>query len=402
MTDHFPDPARRHQTADHIQNVEVQEFVLPLPKPVRNGTALINERGYVAVTVTTVDGTEGTAVAFTRNTPLAGLLRDYVAPQLIGRVADDIEAIAQDLLRAGERFFGRSGLFPRATSLIDIALWDLRGRARGLSVAELLGAPATSVPVLMALGYYRSGNELQLLQKEYATLVDRGFKRFKMMAGGASVDRDMERVHAVVEVLPADATLAIDVNGAWESADEAREFLDRLPIELDFIEDPFRPDDLASLHDLRSNSDTSIAVGEWESGLPRFADLIQQDLLDVVRIDATAAGGITGWLQIADLATDHGKRIIPHYYPEIHVHVAAATPAAEAIEVVPALTGADNFDELFTSTSWTEQPLTLPGNGVGIGVNWNQIVATRPSASEPRSAAHHPASRKNHRRHERS
>jgi len=368
-------PATRARAGDQITSVETFLVRVPLPQPVRNGTALITEREYLLVRVTTASGAIGVGCAFTRSAPLRPIVDDFLAPQIIGRSVFDVQNISADLFRSGELFLGRTGAFPRALSLVDIALWDAMGSISGLSLAEQLGGSGAGVPTLMALGYYQSGDEIELLQAEYSELVDQGFRRFKMMAGGATLEHDVRRVAAVKEVLPPDATLAVDVNGAWASAREALTFLDAVDTEFSFIEDPFLPDNLAALTAFRKHSSAIVAVGEWESSRYRFLELLKLDLLDIARVDATAVGGITEWMRIAAVVAAHDKRVLPHYYPEIHRHLVAACPVAEAIEVVPRLTGADNYHVLVRSTPWEDAPhvpsLTTPG--LGIEWNWESI-----------------------------
>lgn len=363
--------ANRDREDDRITSVETFQVSVPLPQPVRNGTTLINEREYALVRVTTGSGTRGVACALSRRAPVLSIIDDNIAPQLIGRSVFDVQNISAELFRSGELFLGRSGAFPRALSLVDIALWDAMGGISGLTLAEQLGGSTPAVPTLMALGYYQTGDEIQLLQAEYTELVARGFKHFKMMAGGASLERDARRVAAVKQVLPPDATLAVDVNGAWTSASEALTFLDAVDTEFAFIEDPFRPDNIVALTALRKHSTAPIAVGEWESSMYRFLELLQGDLLDIARIDVTAVGGVTEWMRIAAIAAAHHKRIIPHYYPEIHRHLVAACPNADAIEVVPRLSGADNYHLLVLSTPWEDTPLVMPSTAPGIGIEWN-------------------------------
>lgn len=356
---------------DRIESVDVREFVVPLKQPVRNGTALISEREYVMVTIRTASGATGVACVFTRRVPIGQIVRDFLGPQLVGRSAFAIQLIWRDLYQSGELFFGRSGAFPRALSLLDIALWDLHGRLLGRSVSDILGGSGAQVPVLLALGYYQSGDELELLRAEYSQLSALGFRRFKMMAGGASVEHDLRRVAAIFDVLPDDATLGIDVNGAWGTAREALTFLEGIERPIAFIEDPFRPTNATALRELGRLSPVAIAVGEWESGRHRFRRLLEEDLIDIARIDATAAGGISEWMKIAALATSFDKRILPHYYPEIHIHLAAATPTTEAVEVVPSLTGADNFEQIVKTVPWQEQPISVPSRAPGLGIEWN-------------------------------
>ena len=143
------------------------------------------------------------------------------------------------------------------------------------------------------------------------------------------------------------------------------------------IEDPFLPDNEVALRELRRSSNVPVAIGEWESGRSRFAYLIERELVDILRIDATAAGGISEWLRIADIAKEHGTRILPHYFPELHVHLAMATPEVEAIEVVPRLTSADNFDELAVRRPWDEAPVTSVADRPGFGIEWNAELVSR-------------------------
>ena len=178
---------------DTIDAIDVRSVTLPLAAPVRNGTKTITSREYAIVRVQAASGVVGIACAFTRGTPIVQVVRDWLAPRAIGLSPFEIPAIWQELYSSGEIFFGRSGVFPRAVSLIDIALWDLQGKLLGHSVAELLGVARPAVPILMALGYYHEGEELTILREEYEGLVERGFRQFKMMAGGASLERDLRR-----------------------------------------------------------------------------------------------------------------------------------------------------------------------------------------------------------------
>jgi L-alanine-DL-glutamate epimerase-like enolase superfamily enzyme len=144
--------------------------------------------------------------------------------------------------------------------------------------------------------------------------------------------------------------------------------------EFAFIEDPFRPDNLVALAAFRKHSLATVAIGEWESSGNRFLELLRHDLLDIARVDATAVGGITGWMRIVAVVAAHEKRVLPHYYPEIHRHLVAACPVADTIEVVPRSTGADNFHLLVDSTPW-EGVTPLPYSETpGLGIKWNWEV----------------------------
>jgi len=360
--------------ADQIVSVSATQVRLPLHAPVRNGSAVIAHRDYVVVTVQSAGGRSGTGVAFTRGAPLATIIEDSLAPTIVGRSPFEVQRLWDEMYTRGELFMGRSGAFMRALSILDIAIWDLKGKLAERSLAADLGGEGATIPLMLSLGYYRSDEGLDDLVATYAQYAQKGFRRFKIMAGGALLLEDRDRLRAVAEVLPPGSTLAVDVNGTFATASEALRFVDSIDLPLDFVEDPFRPDNVSSAREFKRHSTIPVAVGEWESGRHRFRELLEQDLVDIVRLDATACGGVSEWLKIAGLARSFGKRILPHYYPEIHVHLAAATPGAEAIEVVPASTGADNFDRMVVSGPWQELPTTPVSNSPGLGLEWNWSV----------------------------
>lgn len=360
------------RTGMTVTQVRTREVTLPLSRPVRNGTMLLAERAYTFVDVVTASGLTGTACGYTRGAPLAWIVREQLAPVVMNRSPFESELLWRALFEKGVRFLGTSGAFMRSLSLVDIALWDLRGKIVGHPVASLLGGQAATFPVMAAAGYYRDGLTEDDLQAEYADLVSRGFRQLKVMAGGLDPRQDARRVNAIREALPADATLAVDVNGVWTSAAEALEFLDALDQLPFFLEDPFRPGCVAALEDLRRHTATPIAVGEWESGVRRFRELLDRNVVDILRLDATAIGGATEWLRVAALATAYDKTILPHFFPGVHAQLAVAAETILALEVVPASTGADNFDDLVDDAWWSQGPKVAVPDAPGFGIEWSR------------------------------
>ncbi len=360
-------------------SVTTRTVTLPLERAVRNGTARIDHRDYTFVEITDTSGTVGRACAFSRDLPLPAVVNSFHAPRVVGRRVFERERIWADLYADGERFLGRNGIGLRALSLIDIALWDLTGQLLGLPLDALLGGQDADVPLLAAAGYYRAepdpGHER--LSWEYRTLAEQGVTRFKIMAGALSVADDAARIQAAHAAIPAGAGLAVDVNGGWRTASDALRFLDAVAIPVDFIEDPFPPDNLTALAELKRHSPVPIAVGEWESGRRRVRELLERGLVDVVRLDATAVGGVSEWLKAAAVAAAYDVRVLPHYYPEVHRPLAAATPAVEAIEIVPEATGADNFARLCRRGHVLAGPIAVPNPIPGVGIEWDLDVIDR-------------------------
>lgn len=359
-------------TEGAIRDVAVSELRLPLRRSVRNGTTTIEARDYTFLTVELESGVQGVACGYTRATPLRWVLESTLAPRCIGRSVFEGERLWREAYDDGVRFMGTTGVFMRALSLLDIAIWDARGKLLGTSVASLLGGANSASPALIAAGYYRNEAGIDDLVAEYADFVEQGYRHFKIMAGGLTADEDAERFNAVRAALPASATLAVDVNGAWQTASDAAAFLDRLVTPPAFVEDPFLPGRDDALRSLRRLSDVRLAVGEWQSEARSIRHLLDAGLVDVVRLDVTTIGGVTEWLRAAALASTYDAAILPHFFPGLHAHLAPAASNVLAIELVPPATWADNFDDLVTDPWWMRDTSISAPTRPGFGLDWRR------------------------------
>jgi D-arabinonate dehydratase len=367
-------------TAARIAAVEAANVRVPLAQPIRNATNVIALRDYLIVRVRCAGGVEGVGFTLSDGADLARAVSDLLAPLLIDGDVCDSARLWRAMRRRVEARLGQSGAFLRALSAVDIALWDARAILAGVPLAALLGSTADRVPALAAAGYYRATIDVDETHDEYAALADT-YARLKMMIGGAPVEDDLARLEAARRAIGSRATLAVDVNGAWAHAREAASFLDQAcDLDLDFVEEPFRPGHLAALQTLRERTDRDLAIGEWESGLAPFRELVERRLVDVMRPDATAVGGITEWLRVAALAEAFDCRLIPHYFPALHAHLVAATAGAEAVELVPASAGASNFSDLHRSPLAEEDGSVLIPDVPGIGIAWDWRAVDRYAA----------------------
>lgn len=347
---------------------------MPLTSPVRNGTATISEREYVLVRILTDVGVQGVACCLARNCDLVPLISKTIAPIAIGRGGHEPQRITNDVWARCSPFLGTGGQVARAISVVDMALWDLHAKLVDLPLADLLGsAGVTKVPVMAASGYYRSFDpsvELPAIEREYAELAEQGYSRLKIMAGAASALLDAERI--AVAARAAQMRVGVDMNGAWHTTSQARHLLDAVPSEtIDFIEEPFPLGDLDALRRFRRLQPTPIAIGEWETDLRYVRTLLEEGLIDVLRLDVTAIGGVTGWQNASALAKAFSIPVLPHYFPYFHAPLLAATPTALAVEVVPPSSGAENFHLLLRSTPPLQNGLLTLSSEPGFGLDWN-------------------------------
>jgi len=355
---------------------------VPLEAAVRTGTTTVTDRDYVVARLSTDAGLEGVAWGLARGADLCSVVKNTYGPHVLGRDPQAREVLWRELRALGDPHIHRSSIHLRALSLVDIALWDLASQAAGCNLSQYLGAKdIRSVPALAASGYYSDAPQVNLGDHYKQLLID-GYSQFKIMIGGLPLDEDAERVNEASSVLPGNS-IALDPNCGWERASEALEFMGLLDCRIDFIEEPFHPDNTEALRDLRNQSRTPIAIGEYESGTPPFIRLIDEDLVDIVRVDATVAGGISEWLMIAEVAGSHGLKVLPHYFPELHAHLVASTPYATSVEVIPVSSGAENFSKLLF-----DPPKPIDGSFPiserrGLGLAWNWEVVEQHTIGRP-------------------
>jgi L-rhamnonate dehydratase len=237
---------------------------------------------------------------------------------LLGKEIEPVEEHWQAIYRATLPF-GRKGVAIMALSGVDLALWDLRGKAAQRSIAQLLGGPIRRrLPTYMTVW----GDIPDTLLGTHTA--------FKIHLGAGNLDALVEVVRRARDRVGPHAALMVDAWMQWDLAFTLR-FAERVaPCRLDWIEEPLPPDDLAGYAELTGRSAVPIAGGEHEFTAAAFAELIQRRLHQVVQPDVCWCGGLTEVVKIYRLARDHGVRVCPHRGGEVW-----ALPALAALDPEP-------------------------------------------------------------------
>jgi L-alanine-DL-glutamate epimerase-like enolase superfamily enzyme len=294
-------------------------------------------RDYVTVQIVTDDGIEGIGV-----TGFAGrLMRSlHAAVEDFGAliVGDDPlrgEAVMAKL-RTAAAPCGPGGMVTLALAAIDIALWDIRGKALGTSVARLLGGLRERVPTY-ASGALMRTSALKDVERAAAALVDKGYRQMKtqMAVDGLTPAQEIERIRVVRGVVGADIALMVDINQRW-SVHEAISIGARIEdLGLTWLEDPTSAIDHQGLAEIASALTTPICAGEYLYGIEPHRQSLAHRSVDIVMIDVLRAGGITGWMKIAAMAEAFNQPVVSHLLPEIQVHTIAAAPNGMTVEYMP-------------------------------------------------------------------
>ena len=227
------------------------------------------------------------------------------------------------------------GYYIKAMGSIDMAIWDIIGKALNMPVNKVLGAYHTKLRVYAAGGYYQKDKTISDLAKEMEGYVKEGFRAVKMKIGGESFAVDVKRVQAVRKAIGPDVDLLIDANNKWKAYEAIRFGLAVEKYNIFWFEEPVEPDDFAGCAEVRRELNIPIVAGENEFTRWGCRDLIEAKSADILNLDTVKAGGITEYRKIAALASAYHIPVAPHGNPFMAVHLIATTPNYLIMETYP-------------------------------------------------------------------
>jgi L-rhamnonate dehydratase len=334
--------------------------------------------GWLVVEVFSDDGLVGIGNAALAPQLTKQAIDLYLKPLLLGQNPWDIEFLWQHMYRK-TLAFGRKGIGMVAISAVDIALWDLLGKAAKQPVFRLLGGRTKPrIPVYASRLY---ATELGELAAEAMCYKHDGFKAMKLRFGWGPVDgaagmqRNVDLVRTVRETVGNEIDVMADAYMGW-TLDYAKRMLPLLePFQLRWLEEPVIPDEIQGYAELKSYGRIPIAGGEHEFTLFGFRDLLQARALDYIQFDTNRVGGITQARKIAALAEAHGIPVIPHAGQMHNYHVVMASlnsPMAEYFPMVDVEVGNELFWYLFAGEPTAKEGFIDLADGVpGFGLSIN-------------------------------
>ena len=301
---------------------ELRTYVLsaPLERPFYSALAgSVTRRASLVVEALTDEGLSGfgEALCHGRQPPqLAQSVAEHSLRELVlGR--DPFEAgVLWEEMYNRTKDFGMKGAVVGAISAVDIALWDLMGKAVGKPVHNLLGGAFRTTVQPYATGFYRSdgGRYPDALVEEALGYVERGFTAFKVKIG-FGVEDDLRTVAAIRRAVGPGVRIMVDANHAYNAGVARRLIRGLEPHDVFWLEEPISPEDVDGYAELRAmGSPMLIAGGENEFTRHGFWTWITRRALDVLQPDIAAAGGFTGLRQIQDLALAAGLLVNPHVW----------------------------------------------------------------------------------------
>ncbi len=340
--------------------IRARAVSIPVAKPTRMSTRLLDRRDFVLVDVEEQGGVTGTGYSYAGTSGghlLQTAVDDLLAPSAVGADAEDILSLYEGLYQE-TLLSGRRGVVLRAIAALDIALWDLAGKRAGLPLAVLLGGSAGIVPAYASGGYYRDEGRSaeETVREEIAHNEALGFGDHKIKVGGLSVQADARRVAAALEPIRPGGRLARAVDNANPNAHEALRAIRAFEQAagergLWWIEEPLSPDDIAGHAELARTVETPIATGEIAQTRHEFRAIIEAGAADILQPDAAVLGGVSEWIRVARTAETFRIPVAPHWHANLHVHLAAATPNCLSVEHFELEKDIYNFERLVTEES---------------------------------------------------
>ncbi len=319
-----------------ITALETVRVELPIATPIKTAIHDIRSVGCVLVRLETDAGLAGEGYAFTLSALRLDVIEAMVQSlegQVVGRDPHDVEAIWESMWR-DVNFLGHKGITVIAMSAIDVACWDLVGKAAGAPLWRLFGACREDIEAYASGGLWLSLS-LDELRAEAEGFLAQGFRAMKIRLGKASAEEDVERVAAVRAAIGPETGLMADANQGLTVA-RAIELGRRLEaFGLLWFEEPVACYDLAGHAEIARALDTPIASGESEYTSLGMAAMLDAEACDVLMPDLQRMGGYTELRKAAALAQARDVPISPHLFTEHSLAIAGSAPNCVSVEHMP-------------------------------------------------------------------
>lgn len=349
-----------------IAEVITGTYRIPLAEPWVSAKYRITHHEYVVTEVRTDCGMSGTG--WCQTIGLGGLaveqlVQAYLAPTLLGEDPGNTERIWSRLWDECH-FLGPAGITTLALATIDIALWDIKAKAAGRPLYQLLGGMSDSV------GVYASAVNLHLTRDELLAQVEeqlaQGYETFKVKIGRNDPVEDLERMRAVRKLIGPSRALMLDVNQRWTSGEALVNLRALAEVSPGWIEEPLLSDDVIGHAHLRRTCGVPIAVGEQLGNRYDFWAYIRAEAADVLQPNVWKVGGVGEWMKIAHAAQLANLVIAPHDSLELSCHLVGAVRNGFLVENI--------FGGNLSDLGVVEEPLIVtrgrialpqqPGHGV--------------------------------------
>lgn len=353
-----------------IRSLRVVAVEVPMRFALGTSAATVRAAPLLLVDLETEEGVSGRAYQFCYLPAAAGAIATMLADAstaLKGAAAEPLQVWSK--LARRYTLIGVQGVVRMAMSLIDVACWDALAVAAGLPLATLLGAGPRAVRA-----YNSNGLGLmapQAVADEAEKLLEGGFRAVKLRLGYPSLEADLAAVRAVRDRVPADVAIMTDYNQALSVQEAIRRGRALDGEGVYWIEEPVRHGDFEGCARIARELSTPLQLGENFSLVYDMKRALAARASDFVMPDLERIGGVSGWQQASALACASGMNMSSHLYPEVSVHLLAATPTAHWLEYV------DWANAILAEPLRLADGMVAPPERPGNGLIWNEDAVRR-------------------------
>ena len=334
-----------------IKKVETAWIAIPCKEPQGMSTGDIKASSDAVVRITTDEGLYGIGEARGASLPeICKVISEEYAPMLIGEdpratqyLWDKIHNYKLAAMRPPD--WAPMRPYQAAQAAVDLALWDIKAKAAGQSVCELLGGKPRPVLAYLSKAFYVEGQSMEAMCDEAVEELARdGYTYMKMRAGRFGKDDAVKRVKAVREAVGPDMKIGLDINQAFDYDTALATVKELEQFDLMWYEEPLprRPkggdagkqdyDWDVYLGRIAGQTSIPMSAGENHYTLSDCESLVSRGRIKYMQFDITKNGGLTEWLKVAALCQAKGVLLAPHHVPHFHIMPSAAMPHTFIVE----------------------------------------------------------------------
>ena len=336
---------------------------VPTGKRISDSIHSLDKVEVVTCTVETNDGTRGLGYTYTIGTggyAIKAIIDTVYSKRLAGKDPSETASLWKEMWESTHAV-SRGGVTAHAMAAVDIALWDIKGKEVSRPLYWLLGGSKRPIPLYDTNGGWLHYSTEELVRAAKA-VARKGFHGFKIKVGKKVMEDDVQRVRAVREALGDGTSIMVDANQVWKAPEAIRRGRKFQDLGVEWYEEPVVADDLLGHRDVARSLDLPIAAGETIFTKYEFEAYIRLGACDIVQPDVCRVGGITEWMQVADLALANGLRVSPHFVMDLHPSLVCSISNGMYVEYIPWLR------KLFEHPPEIQAGSILPSDAPGVGL----------------------------------